>query len=172
MLGIIINRVILPWMTGEYSFSRLRKIRRRSVRDQGSERGRGTTKQPVFWILCRNGTVWAEIVDVVGSDTLQSLISQKVSASSIVRSDTWKAYTVCPLFRQSRQKQYSDGKGDHINGREGFRVYLKRKLVSKYRIRREKFLPYLGEYVGRYNHRNENDNFNVKHIIKLPEHTV
>jgi transposase-like protein len=92
VLGIIINRVILPWMTGEYSFSRLRKIRRRSVRDQGSERGRGTTKQPAFGILCRNGTVRAEVVDNVGSDTLQPLISQKVSAGSIVCSDTWKAY--------------------------------------------------------------------------------
>jgi hypothetical protein len=32
------------------------KNKRRSVRDQGSKRGRGTKKQPVFGILCRNGT--------------------------------------------------------------------------------------------------------------------
>jgi hypothetical protein len=70
------------------------------------------------------------------------------------------------------KNQYSDGKGDHIHGREGFRGYLERKLVSKGGIRREKVLLYLEEYVGRYNHRNENDNFNVKRIIKLPEHTV
>jgi transposase-like protein len=115
VLGIIINRVILPWMTWKYSFSRLRKIRRRSVRDQGSERGRGTTKQPAFGILCRNGTVRAEVVDDVGSDTLHFLISQEDSSGSIVCSDTWKAYTgivsrgyVHCLVNHGK-KQYSDG---------------------------------------------------------------
>jgi hypothetical protein len=33
------------------------KNKQRSVRFQGSNRGRGTKKQPVFGILCRNGTV-------------------------------------------------------------------------------------------------------------------
>lgn len=66
------------------------KNKRRSVRDQGSKRGRGTKKQPVFGILCRNGTVWAEIVDDVGAETLQPLISRKVSTVFIVCSDTWK----------------------------------------------------------------------------------
>jgi len=154
------------------------KNKRRSIRDQGSKRGRGTTKQPVFGILCRNGTVWAEVVDDVGAETLQPLISKKVSAGSIVCSDTWKAYTgiasrgyVHRLVNHG-EKQYSDGKGNHINGLEGFWGYLKRKLVSKGGIRREKLPLYLGEYVWRYNHRNENDNMKVKRIIKLLEHEV
>jgi transposase len=50
------------------------KNKRRSVRDQRSKQGRGTTKQPVFGILCRNGSVWAEVVEDVGADTLQPLI--------------------------------------------------------------------------------------------------
>ena len=152
------------------------KNKRRSIRDQGSKRG--TTKQPVFGILCRNGTVWAEVVDDVGADTLQPLISKKVSAGSIICSDTWKAYTgiasrgyVHRLVNHG-EKQYSDGKGNHINGLEGFWGYLKRKLVSKGGIRREKLPLYLGEYVWRYNHRNENDNVKVKRIIKLLEHEV
>jgi len=36
------------------------------------------------------------------------------------------------------EKQYSDEKGNHINGLEGFWGYLKRKLSSKDGIRREK----------------------------------
>jgi hypothetical protein len=60
------------------------------------------------------------------------------------------------------EKQYSDGKGNHINGLEGFWGYLKRKLVSKGGIRREKLPLYLGKYVWRYNHRNKNDNVKVK----------
>jgi transposase len=154
------------------------KNKRRSVRDQGSKRGRGTTKQPVFGILCRNGTVWAEVVEDVGAETLQSLISKKVTAGSIICSDTWKAYTgiasrgyVHRLVNHG-EKQYSDGKGNHINGLEGFWGYLKRKLVSKGGIRREKLPLYLGEYVWRYNHRNENDNVKVKRIIKLLENEV
>jgi transposase len=154
------------------------KNKRKFVRDQGSKRGRSSKKQPVFGILCRNGTVWAEVVDSVGAETLQPLISRKVSTGSIVCSDTWKAYTgiasrgyVHRLVNHG-EKQYSDGKGNHINGLEGFWGYLKRKLVSKGGIRREKLPLYLGEYVWRYNHRNENDNVKVKRIIKLLEYEV
>ena len=32
------------------------KNKRKTIRDKGSKRGRGTKKQPVFGILCRNGT--------------------------------------------------------------------------------------------------------------------
>ena len=42
------------------------KNKRKTIREQGTKRGRGTRKQPVFGILCRNGTVWAEVVDDVG----------------------------------------------------------------------------------------------------------
>jgi transposase-like protein len=59
-----------------------------------------------------------------------------------------------------------------INGLVGVWRYLKRKLVSKGGIRREKLPLYLGEYVWRYNHRNENDNVKVKRIVKLLQHEV
>jgi len=154
------------------------KNKRKSIRDQGTNRGRGTRKQPVFGILCRNGTVWAEVVDNVEAETLLPLISQKVSTGSIVCSDTWKAYTgiaaqgyVHRLVNHG-ERQYSDGKGNHINGLEGFWGYLKRKLASKGGIRHEKLPLYLGEYVWRYNHRKENDNVKMKRIIKLLEHEV
>ena len=120
-----------------------------SVRDQGSKRGRGTTKQPVFGILCRNGTVWAEIVDDVGAETLQPLISKKVSAGSIVCSDTWKAYTGIAsrgyVHRHVNhgEKQYSDGKGNHqwsggsleiLETKTGIkRWYPTRKITSLFR---------------------------------------
>jgi len=55
------------------------KNKRKTIRDKGTKRGRGTKKQPVFGIICRNGTVWAEVVDDVEASTLQPLISQKVS---------------------------------------------------------------------------------------------
>jgi transposase len=124
------------------------KNKRKSVRDQGTKRGRGTRKQSVFGILCRKGTVWAEVVDDVEAKTLLPLISQKVSTGSVVCSDTWKAYTGIAVqgyvhrLVNHGERQYSDGKGNHINGLEGFWGYLKRKLASKGGIRQVKLPLY------------------------------
>src|SRR5208337_4743914 len=151
------------------------KNKRKTLRDYGTKRGRGTKKQPVFGILCRNGTVWAEVVDNVEADTLQPLISQKVSAGSIVCSDAWKAYTgiaargyVHRLVNHG-ERQYSDGKGNHINGLEGFWGYLKRKLSSKGGVRKVRLHLFLGEYVWRYNHRTDLEKIKTKRLIQLLE---
>ena len=69
------------------------KNKRKNVRDTGTKRGRGTSKQPVFGILCRDGHVWAEIVENVDESTLIPLITKKVETGSTICSDTWKAYT-------------------------------------------------------------------------------
>jgi transposase-like protein len=102
------------------------KNKRKTTRDRGTKRGRGTKKQPVFGILCRDGTVWAEVVDEVEAETLQSFITRKVSAGSIFCSDTWKAYTgiagrgyVHRLVNHG-ERHYTEGKWNHINGLEGF----------------------------------------------------
>jgi len=154
------------------------KNKRKSIRDLGTKRGRGTKKQPVFGILCRNGLVWAEIVENVEAATLQPLISSKVKKGSIVCSDMWRAYTgiasrgfVHRLVNHG-DREYSDGKGNHINGLEGFWGYLKRKLAVKGGIRREKLYLYLGEYVWRYNHRTEGDKVKLKRILELLEKEV
>jgi transposase len=153
------------------------KDKRKIIRDQGTKRGRGTKKQPIFGILCRNGKVWAEVVDDVEADTLQPLISRKVSAGSIVCSDTWKAYTgiaakgyVHRLVNHG-EKQYSDGKGNHINGLEGFWGYLKRKLASKGGITKRRLPLYLAEYIWRYNHRTESDRIKMRRILLLLENS-
>jgi transposase-like protein len=151
------------------------KNRRKLVRDEGTKRGRGTKKQTVFGILCRKGTVWAEIADDIEAGTFQPLISQKVSKGSVICSDTWKAYTgivalgfVHRLINHG-ERQYSDGKGNHINGLEGFWGYLKRKLASKGGIRKERLHLFLGEYVWRYNHRSDPERIKMRRLIQLLE---
>ena len=134
--------------------------KRKSVKSrQKSKRGRGTGKQPVFGILCRNGRIWAELIDGVEAEDLQPLIEKRVEKGATVYSDTWRGYTgiaakgyVHRLVNHS-QNEYSNGKGSHINGLEGFWGYLKRKLAAKGGIRRSKLHLYLGEYVWRYNHK-------------------
>ena len=147
--------------------------KRKSTRAKGTKRGRGTSKQPVFGIYCRSGLVWAEIVDDVESETLQSLIKKQVTKGSVINSDTWKGYTgiatqgyVHRLVKHIEQ-EYSDKKGTHINGLEGFWGYLKRKLAAKGGIARDKLWLYLAEYVWRYNNRNLLENQKVKKLLNL-----
>ena len=124
-----------------------------------NRRGFGTVKQPVFGILCRKGKVFAEIVPGIEAKDLQPLIEKQVEKGSTICSDDWRGYTglaakgyVHRLVDHSKN-EYSDRKGNHINGLEGFWGYLKRKLAAKGGVRREKLPIYLGEYIWRFNHR-------------------
>jgi transposase-like protein len=132
------------------------KIKLKSAK---SKRGRGTLKQPVFGILCRGGKVWAEVISGVEAQDLQPLIEKRVKKGSTICSDDWRAYTGIAAkgyvhrLVQHGKNEYSDRKGNHINGLEGFWGYLKRKLKAKGGVRRKKLPLYLGEYVWRFNHR-------------------
>lgn len=148
------------------------KVRKQAEK---SKKGRGTTKQPAFGILCRNGKVWAELVSGVEAKDLQPRIEKQVRKGSTVCSDTWRGYTgiaakgyVHRMVAHGKQ-EYSDMRGGHINGLEGFWGYLKRKLASRGGIRRKRLHLYLGEYVWRYNHRKlsfkERNNLLFKLII-------
>jgi transposase-like protein len=140
------------------------KNKRLSIKRKAAQvkRGRGTTKQAVFGILCRSGKVWAELIESVEAKQLHSRILRQVKQGSTVCSDTWRGYTgiaakgyVHRLVNHATYT-YSDKKGNHINGLEGFWGYLKRKLAAKGGIRKERLHLYLGEYVWRYNHRTMN----------------
>ena len=151
------------------------KNKRHSSKIVGTKRGRGTSKTPVFGILCRGGKVWAQVVPDVEAKTLLPLISRRVETGSTVCSDTWKSYTgvatngyVHRLVKH-HEGEYSDGKGNHINGLEGFWGYLKRRLAAKGGIRKERLSLYMAEYVWRYNHRNDNIRLQKKLILKQLE---
>jgi len=148
------------------------KNKRLSVRAKGIKRGRGTSKQPVFGIYCRNGKVWAELVDDAESKTLQPLIKKQVKKGTTICSDTWKGYTGIAtkgyVHRLIEHKDdYSDCKGTHINGLEGFWGCLKRRLAAKGGIRRDRLGLYLAEYVWRYNNRKLGVGDKVKKLIRL-----
>jgi transposase len=149
------------------------KNKRRSQRRGGTKRGRGTSKTPVFGILCRGGQVWAQVVPDVEAQTLLPLIRWRVTRGSIVCSDTWLSYTgvaakgyVHRLVAHG-QGQFSDGQGTHVNGLEGFWGYLKRRLAAKGGIRRERLPLYLAEYVWRYNQRQLSVDQQVRRLLVL-----
>lgn len=128
------------------------------IKQPQSKRGRGTTKQPVFGILERNGKVWAELVNNTEAIDLIPIITKRVQPGTRVCSDTWRAYKGLAakgyIHRTVNHSQHEYAKGkNHINGLEGFWGYLKRQLASKGGIRK-KYLPlFLAEYVWRYNYR-------------------
>ena len=119
--------------------------------------------------------MWAQVVPDVEARTLMPLISRWVQAGSVDCSDTGKSYTgigakgyVHRLVKQ-HAGEYSDGKGNHINGLEGFWGYLKRRLAAKGRIRKERLPLYLAEYVWSYNHRNNDIESQEKLIMEQLE---
>ena len=110
--------------------------RRLAKRVQGTKRGRGTTKQAVFGILCRGGLVWAQVVPNVEAKTLLPLLHQRVQRGSIVCSDTFTSYTGVAAggyvhWLVDHSQAFSDRQGSHVNGLEGFGGYLKRRLAAK-----------------------------------------
>ena len=147
------------------------KNKRKSARAQGTKRGRGTSKQPVFGIHARKGMVWADIVSDVEARTLQPLIRKKVRRGSTINSDSWRGYTGIAASGYVHRlvdhgKEYVRGR-THVNGLEGFWGYLKRKLAAKGGIRRERLHLYLAEYVWRFNHRKLPVNQQVNKLMKL-----
>jgi len=156
------------YIGGQWKNKRL-SVKRNQLK---SKRGRGTTKQAVFGILCRNGKVWADMIDGVDAKQLQTRILKKVKKGSVIYSDTWSGYTgiaakgyVHRLVKHSKNNYVTNG--NHINGLEGFWGYLKRKLAAKGGIRHERLHLYLGEYVWRYNYRHMNLKEQEKHLTKL-----
>lgn len=100
------------------------------------KRGRGTDKQPVFGIVERGGRVYTEIVPKCDKKTLQAIIRGKVSTETIVHTDKWRGYDglVDVGFDKHRRinhtEEFSDGKGNHINGIENFWSFTKRRLAK------------------------------------------
>lgn len=100
------------------------------------KRGRGTDKQPVFGIYERNKRVYTEIVPKCDKPTLQGIIRGRVSTEAIVHTDKWRGYDGLvdvgygKHFRINHSKEFSDMKGNHINGIENFWSFTKRRLAK------------------------------------------
>jgi transposase len=147
---------------------------RKDKKDYGKEskRGFGTTKQPVFGILARNGKVYAELVNDTEAKDLIPIITKRIKSGTRICSDTWRAYTGLAtrgyVHRtvEHQKKEYTKGK-NHINGLEGFWGYLKRQLASRGGIRRERIPLYLAEYVWRYNNRKLTIEKQVEKLLNL-----
>ena len=96
-------------------------------------RGRGAAgKVVVFLILKRNGRVYTVVVDNSKSNTLMTVIKQKIMPDSIVYTDSLGSYDKLDVsgfihYRINHFKEFADRR-NHINGIENFWNQAKRVL--------------------------------------------
>ena len=125
------------------------------------KRGRGAgSKTIVFGLYKRDGKVYTEIVPDAKASTLQAIIRSRASIESVIHSDGWRGYDgLVDLgyekhFRVNHgANEFSDSKGNHINGIESFWGYAKPRLIKFKGILKKSFQVYLIETEFRFNHR-------------------
>ncbi len=133
-----------------------REGRRRRLR---GKRGRGTLgddKPPILGLLQRNGEVYIQMLPNVQQATIQPVITQRVTAGSLIYTDEYDIYTRLPEWGyQHKTVNHSIGEyardedGDgfhevHVNTLEGFWSLLRSWLRPHRGISQEKLPWYLG----------------------------
>lgn len=122
---------------------------------QGSRRGRGTHKQPVFGVFERQGRVYTEIISDVTAASLQKAIRGRVGVESVVISDGWRGYDGLvdvgyDKHLRIHKSEHFACKGVHINGIEAFWSFTKRRL-AKFNGFKTNFHLHLKESEWRWN---------------------
>ena len=120
-------------------------------------RGRGTAKIPVFGIKKRNGRVYTQIIKNATGAEIRPIIKEFVRKGSTVYTDGWRAYDGLVLSGYKHHRvnhsifEYSDRKGNHINGIENFWSFAKRRLLKFNGVPAKQFYLFLKECEWRYN---------------------
>ena len=128
------------------------------------KRGRGAgSKTIVFGLLKREGKVYTQIIPNAKAVTLQAVIRGHASLESVIHTDGWGGYDGLvdvgyeKHFRVNHcGNEFSDGKGNHVNGIESFWGFAKHRLSKFKGIPKESFETYLKETEFRFNHRRQN----------------
>ena len=125
------------------------------------KRGRGTMKIPVFGILKRNGCDYIQIIKNATKSQVLPIIRKYVKTGSTVYTDEWIAYDGLVVdgykhYRINHQNQeYSNKRGNHINGIENFWSFAKRRLQKFNGIASKDFKLHIKECEFRYNYKND-----------------
>lgn len=127
------------------------------------KRGRGAeNKVPVFGIKKRgDGTVYTKIIENASRATLFPIIKKLIAKhDSIIYTDKFRTYDGLVFdgyqhFRINHSKQYSDRKGNHINGIENFWAFSKQRLSKFHGLSRKNFYFHLKECEFRYNKKHD-----------------
>lgn len=120
------------------------------------KRWRWTRKQPVFWILKRDGKVYTEIIPNCTWKVLQNIIESKVEQETTIISDWWKWYDgLVDMWYDKHyrvvhsENEWSKWEWIHINWIENFRSFTKRRM-NKFNWVKKNFHLHLKESEFRY----------------------
>lgn len=134
------------------------------------KRGRGTRKQPVFWLLKRDGKVYTEIIPNCSANTLETIVLEKVDHDSVILTDGWKWYDwLVDVWYDKHYRvvhsanEWSKWWWIHINWIEWFRSFTKRRM-NKFNWVKKNFHLHLKESEFRYG-KNKNDIYNELVIL-------
>ena len=149
----------------------------RKTRYKGmSARGRGTSKQPVFCAVSRQGEIRRRIVADVTAATLKTAIREEVDSRARIVTDEFAAY-------RGLEKEYAGGhdtvshytkeyvRGDiHTNTAESSHALVKRGIVGIYHnVSREYLHRYLWQFDFMWNTRMLNDGERTVLAMKAAE---
>ena len=93
---------------------------------KGDKRGRGVTnKVPVFGIKKRDGKVHTQIIKNASRAQILPIIKRIINKDATIYTDGWRAYDGLVLdgykhYRINHSKEFSNRRGNHINGIENF----------------------------------------------------
>lgn len=127
------------------------------------KRGRGAeNKVPVFGIKKRDdGTVYTKIIENASKQTLFPIIRDLIKKqNSVIYTDKFRTYDGLVFdgykhYRINHSKQYSNRKGNHINGIENFWSFAKLRLAKFHGLSRKNFCYHLKECEFRYNKKHD-----------------
>lgn len=131
-----------------------------------NKRGRGTSKQPVFGIVEKGGSVVAEVVTDTKRETVMPIVERVVAKGTEVQTDEYGIYGGLQEMGyehdtvKHKERQYvkyrEDGTTCHLQAIEGFWSYPKNAIKGVHRGVSDRHLQgYVNEYTFRYNHRDD-----------------
>lgn len=146
------------------------------IRRQGTKRGRGTSKQPIFGVILRsdeeNSKVRVWLTPNTKNRNLNGRIKSLVVRGSTIYTDGRKGYRILP--RHGYLHDWVDHEaGEYIRGKvhtqniDGFWGRLKTRLDSIGGVKRERLHLFVGEYVWCFNFRHLTRKEQTKRIYKL-----
>lgn len=143
------------------------------IRRQGSPRGRGTCKQPIFGVVCREQRqvrVW--LVPNLKKPAVFPLIRKVVVPGSRIFTDGYKLYRRLPRYGYHHEWVDHEA-GEYVRGEvhtqtiDGFWGLLKTHLDSIGGIRQRFAHLFVGEYVWRYNFRHLSHQEQAQRLLNL-----
>ncbi len=126
---------------------------------KGDKRGRGVTnKVPVFGIKKRDGKVYTQIIKNASRAQILPVIKRIINKDATIYTDGWRAYDGLVLdgykhYRINHSKEFSNRRGNHINGIENFWGWSKMRLAKFRGVSRKSFYFHLKECEWRFNNR-------------------